>query len=295
LRGAPRTDPGVRNYRTGLLPWVVTRSDKNAPAVSAPTPHAGTLGTVSDPWCLETNCPWPAPFPRPAPRTYRAGDMVKPRCDAVVRRLPRYYGAVRLPTLAHRRLAPVGFTARTAAPSPPRPNVGPPSSCAESLRTCMVSSTARGPVASRVSDATGIAFGIGERPRRPGLRKISRLNGQPARTPTNACNVSLRTHRHGSGPVRGATALPYGSLIHDSPPATGASPPNLRCFNVLSPLIRPSPLYTKPRHARQRRPIKSSRKVQNGASESAHRCARKPLTPGPPTHGHAESKSPSAR
>jgi len=29
-----------------------------------------------------------------------------------------------------------------------------------------------------------------------------------------------------SGPVRGATALPYGSLIHYSPPATGASPQN---------------------------------------------------------------------
>ena len=169
---------------------------------------------MSGPWCLEANCPWSAPFPRPAPRTYRAGDIVKPRCDAVVHRLPRYYGAVRLPTLVHRRLAPVGFTTRTAAPSPPRPNAGPPSSCAKSLRTCMGSLTARGPAASRDSDATGVAFGLRIRPRHPGLEILSRLNGQPARTPTNACNTSLRTHHHGSGPVRVATALPYGSLIH---------------------------------------------------------------------------------
>ena len=184
------------------------------PAVSAPTPLARNPGTVSGPRCLEANCPWPAPFPRPAPQTYRAGDTVKPRCDAVVRRLPRYYGAVRLPMLVHRRIAPVGFTARTAAPSPPRPSVGPPSSCAESLRTCVGSMTARGPATSRDSDAAGSAFGLREQPRHPDLRKLSRLNGQPARTPTNACNTSLRTHRHGSGPVRGATAFPYGSLIH---------------------------------------------------------------------------------
>jgi hypothetical protein len=51
-----------------------------------------------------------------------------------------------------------------------------------------------------------------------------RFNTQPTRTPANACNTSLRTHRHGSGPVWGATALPYGSLIRYSPSTTGASP-----------------------------------------------------------------------
>lgn len=59
--------------------------------------------------------------------------------------------------------------------------------------------------------AAGDAFGFGERPRRPGLRKLSRLNTQPAR-------------RHGSRPVRGATAPPYDSFIHYLPPVTGASP-----------------------------------------------------------------------
>ena len=45
----------------------------------------------------------------------------------------------------------------------------------------MGSSTAQGPAASRASDATGIAFGLGVQPRRPGLRVISRLNTQHPR------------------------------------------------------------------------------------------------------------------
>ena len=149
---------------------------------------------------------------------------VKPVAAAVVRRRPGYYGAVRLPTLVHRRLAPVGFTARTAASSLPRPGMGSPSSCPESLRTCMGSTTARGPCASSFSDAQVESSAEGNGLDAPD-KVISRLNTQPTRTPANACNTSLRTHRHGVGPVRGATALPYGSLIHYSPSATGASPP----------------------------------------------------------------------
>jgi hypothetical protein len=47
---------------------------------------------------------------------------------------------------------------------------------------------------------------------------------QPVRTPADACVTASPPHRHGSGPVRVATALPYGSCIHYSPPVTGASP-----------------------------------------------------------------------
>jgi hypothetical protein len=84
--------------------------------------------------------------------------------------------------------------------------------------------TAWSPLASSDNDAQ-----MGSSARGNGLdapdKIISRLNTQPARTPANACNTSLRTHRHGTGPIRGATALLYGSLIHYYPPA-GASPPN---------------------------------------------------------------------
>ena len=100
---------------------------------------------------------------------------------------------------------------------------------AHELHSCMGSSTARSLAASRINEATGVAFGIGELPRRPGLRILSRLNGQPARSPADACKASSRTPHHGSrlrqgfgrqaGPARVATASPYGSLIHYSPPA----------------------------------------------------------------------------
>lgn len=170
-------------------------------------------------------------------RTLRVS-CLKPLRVAFVRRLLRYYGAVRLPTPVHRRLTPVGFTARTFSPTR-RPDVGPPSSCTESLHACMGSSTARGPAASRASDAAGVAFRFREQRRHPGLRRLSRLNTRPARTPANTCEISLRTRRHSSGPVRVATALPYGSLIHYSPSVTGASPRNSRNSQNSPELLRP--------------------------------------------------------
>ena len=223
MRGAPRTDPGERDYRTGLLPWVLTAGRCWQPAVSAASHVAGSAGSVSGPWFVAANCPWPAPFPRPAPPAVSPGDYGQAFLIAFVRRRPRYYGAVRLPASVHRRLAPLGFTARTLAGSSRGPEAGSPSFRPESLRTCMGSRTARGPAASRASDAVGIAFGTRGRPRRPDSTLLSRLNTQPARTPVNACNLPLRADRHDSGPARVATALPYGSFIHCSPSFTGAS------------------------------------------------------------------------
>ena len=54
-------------------------------------------------------------------------------------------------------------------PPPAPPTTGPPSSCAESLRTCMGSLTSRGPAASRPSETGGVVFGAFRRPRRPDL------------------------------------------------------------------------------------------------------------------------------
>ena len=57
---------------------------------------------------------------RPAHRAVLLGrwTAVGPVAAAVVRGRLRYDGAVRLPVLVHRRLAPVRFTVRTATPSP---------------------------------------------------------------------------------------------------------------------------------------------------------------------------------
>ena len=232
MRGAPRTDPGVRNYRTGLLPWVLTarrcclpyplqRRLQGRPAL-CPAPGTSKRIALGRPPSLNL-----------LRRRRGRVTTVKPVHTAFVRRRLRYYGAVRLPAAVHRRLAPVGFTARTAGPpacllkagrSAPRPAAGPPSSCTESLRACMGSTTARGPAVTRASATAGMAFGSGERPRRPGRWELTRLNTQPTRTPTDACVAPLRTRRHGSGPARVATASPQDSLIPCSPSVTGASP-----------------------------------------------------------------------
>ena len=51
----------------------------------------------------------------------------------------------------------------------------------------------------------------------PCVGVITELNGWPACSPVNACNASLRTRRHDSGPWRGATAFHvrlFHSLLH---------------------------------------------------------------------------------
>jgi len=77
LGSMPGTPPGgVRPCRHGAtVPSAAASYPGPLPAVSAPTPLVGTPGTVSGPWDLEANCPWSAPFPRPAPPAARSGDL----------------------------------------------------------------------------------------------------------------------------------------------------------------------------------------------------------------------------
>ena len=82
-----------------------------------------------------------------------------------------------------------------------RPDVGSPSSPPESFRACLGSKTARGPNVSRDNDTPGSAFRTWEQRRHPEMMSLSRLNVLPARTPTNASPVSLRTRVHSSGPM----------------------------------------------------------------------------------------------
>jgi len=167
------------------------------------------------------------PSLRPLRRRRGRWTLVTPVAAAVVRGHLRYYGAVRLPVLVHRRLAPVGFTTRTATPSRcasgSRPRAGSPSSCPERLRTCMGSTTARGPDASRGSDTPVGSSASGNSLDAPDSN-ISRLHTQPARSSADACVTASPPRRHGSRPVRVATASPYGACIHYAPSVTGASP-----------------------------------------------------------------------
>ena len=174
------------------------RASKMQPVVSASGRWSREPGSMSGTRCEQTDFPWPAAFPPPPPQTCH--------CRlALVRRLRRYYAAVRLPgAMAHRR-TPEGFPMRSA------------------LDVAEDSGTSRFPrkVLSRmhgVSDRTG-SMNVSSL-RRPwcdrrltptaraprtshALRRgasISRLDTRPARSPANASPTSLRMRAHDSGP-----------------------------------------------------------------------------------------------
>ena len=85
MGNSKRTDPSVRDYRTGLLPWVMTR----IPAVSVSAHFAGLTGSVS-------LCPEPGLLKQiPLGQSPSLHSLRKPkRTTALVRKLPRYYGTV---------------------------------------------------------------------------------------------------------------------------------------------------------------------------------------------------------
>ena len=102
LPAAPRTDPGVRNYRTGLLPRVFTREVTFAVLTLA---RQGNPALCPDLFRRrETPFGW-VPSLHPL-RGHR-------RADSSVRGLRRYYEPIRLPKIVHRSRTPCGFKART--------------------------------------------------------------------------------------------------------------------------------------------------------------------------------------
>ena len=139
----------------------------------------------------------------------------------VVRRLRRYYGAVRLPVLVHHRRASSDFPMRPVVCA--KASTGSPGSRARCFRACTGSQTAQGSRPSRDGDGRDVAFRSFPRRRHPGGEWISRLNTRPARTPVNASPSPLRTPAHDSGPMWLARPSPCGSFIRNiSPVSTGA-------------------------------------------------------------------------
>ncbi|CAE6860748.1 hypothetical protein R69658_07602 [Paraburkholderia aspalathi] len=150
----------------------------------------------------------------------------------LVRRLLRYYAAVRLPApMAHRR-TPMGFTMRTAPDASQRDAVGRGTSRFPGKVF---------PCVHGVSDRAGSGTASPMRQHRCGLRLIStasaprstrrsrhgacisRLNTRPARTPVNASPAPLRVHTHDSEPPWLARPSTYDSFIHNTLPVlTGA-------------------------------------------------------------------------
>jgi len=154
LPRAPSTDPGERSYRTGLLPWILTRrrwSGYGWSFFAACRILSSSLGQSGAALCpIDWFC-------------RRRLSLAKPLPSTPVTGLRRYYGPVRLPVSVHRRRSPVD-SRRGRRHSPPS-DMGPPSSCDRCFGACLGSSTTRSPLAPRARDACGVAF-RGREPRR---------------------------------------------------------------------------------------------------------------------------------
>ena len=199
MPGAPRTDPSVRDYRTGLLPRVRRASRElgadersaSLPAASATMPGSRPSGSESGPCGLAADSPWPSPFPPAPPQTVpQHRPCSKP--SSVLWACPTPY---------YRPSLNYSLRIRSADPGPsnPGPAVGSPGSRAECLCTRLRSLTAPGPTGTRDSAPADVAFsprdGLGTRK----STRISRLN-RSARTPaTNASPPPLDDRRMARG------------------------------------------------------------------------------------------------
>jgi len=105
--------PPHRSQRAELPHWAPTSGNNVHGQMHMSYQFHHTLlilsGSASGTSFAGTDSPWPGPFPPPPPPT-----GITP---AFVRRLPRYYGPVRLPMSVHRSRTPLGFSARTLEPS----------------------------------------------------------------------------------------------------------------------------------------------------------------------------------
>jgi hypothetical protein len=147
----------------------------------------------------------------------------------LVRRLCRYYGAVRLPMPVHHRRASLDFPMRSGVfSSPDRHRI---SRFPLKVLTCMrrVSDRAESKSVSRYRRPQfclphiSTASAPQSSHRFHGGVSISRLNTWPIRTPVNASPAPLRTRMHDSEPVRIAIPSPYETFTHNTLPVfTGA-------------------------------------------------------------------------
>src|SRR4029077_17924817 len=124
-----------------------------------------------------------------------------------VRRLPSYYGEVRLLMVVHHRLPLLAFPTRARAAltlSRRWSTVRPPGSRAGSVRACQVLRPRQ--VAQVLALALlGILPSATQTASAPGISFLSRLNGWPARSPADASPTPSRMPAHGSGPMWIAT------------------------------------------------------------------------------------------
>ena len=141
---------------------------------------------------------------------------LRSRCSGVVRRLPRYYGSVRLPAFVRHRLPSSDFPMR---PGQVEPSLGRTRDLPASVRD--VSLRARVVDRARLRDCS--------RCRCPGCGLPHRVNASaswslgyfaadspwPVVSPVNASSMALRPCPHDSEPAWLAVPSPYDSFIRD--------------------------------------------------------------------------------
>ena len=162
----------------------------------------------------------------------------------VVRRLRRYYGTVRLPTIVHHGITALAFPARPA----------PPSRQAGDHGTSRFSHPET-PRMHRFSDPAGSADGSRKRRQRcclppcrttsaPRTRRLRGSIARPARTPTDASPPPSRTTTHGSGPSWIANPSMSDSLIPFSGPVYPGAPYTVPRTDPLTPTSAEAGLRT---------------------------------------------------
>jgi hypothetical protein len=211
LRATPRTDPGTRNYRTGLLPRVVTCLLH----VSVRAHVAGLPGLESRTWFARPDCPWPNPFPPGAPPS-RVSSALCSRPSTVL-------WVVRLPAAVHRGCTFIFDHADHAHAA--WPTAGPPGFRAGCFGTCQGSSTTRSPHTPRDTGPCDVAFRTGERRRHSGRYNFRGSISCPhlplSTLPTSPCGDADMTR----GPVwLAAPSLQETFTLTILPAYPGASP-----------------------------------------------------------------------
>ncbi len=205
----------MRNYLIRLLPQVMTpirtKGLRLAHDLTYPLKRTGrTCPALCPGHVLLKRIPLGQP---PSLRGLR-----RPTSD-VVRPLPRYYGAVRLPMPVRHWIVSLDFPMRPSYPSDKGEH-------RISRFPCKVfpyaprSPTARGPDMSRVNDMPGVAFRLTHIVSAPELICIAQLNTWLARTPVNASAMALLPLPHDSGPMWLATPSSYDSFIHYTLPVS---------------------------------------------------------------------------
>jgi hypothetical protein len=186
----PRTDPGVRHSRTGLLPRVDVQASAGACRTRLRAwdrrPRRGVRLLVSS-----------ATFPlaRSLPSTGSAGPLGRPWCDGFRGTLKR---SDSLPPCT--TVVPRGCPVRTWR-ALVRPQAGPPGCRTPCVDACQRSPTPPGPSPPCQHGVDRVACRVCGARRHPRQAPLAGRHTLPVPSPVNASCVPLPIHPHDAGPV----------------------------------------------------------------------------------------------